>query len=134
MSIEQTIQDNTTAIIALTQVMMKIWDQTPEPLPVPSAPAVPPVIAAVPAPAPVVVPTAAPAPTAPTVVAPAIPATAAPFTDNKGLMAYCMSKYSTLGPVKGGQIQQILIGMGHQNLNSIPAEQYGEFFTKVEAL
>ena len=121
MSIEQTIQDNTTAIIALTQVMMKIWDQTPEPLPVPAAPAVPPVIAAVPAPAP------APA-------APAIPVTAAPFTDNKGLMAYCMSKYSTLGPVKGGQIQQILIGMGHQNLNSIPAEQYGEFFTKVEAL
>jgi len=108
--------------------MMKIWDQTPEPLPVPAAPAVPPVIAAVPAPAP------APAPAAPTVVAPAIPATAAPFTDNKGLMAYCMSKYSTLGPVKGGQIQQILIGMGHQNLNSIPAEQYGEFFTKVEAL
>lgn len=134
MSIELTIQENTAAIIALTQVMMKIWDQTPEPLPVPAAPAVPPIIAATPTPT--VAPTPEPTP-APTVVAPAIPAipvTAAPFTDNKGLMAYCMSKYSTLGPVKGGQIQQILIGMGHQNLNSIPAEQYGEFFTKVEAL
>ena len=106
MNIERTIQENTEAIIALTQVMMKIWDQTPEPLPVPAAPAVPPVIAAVPAPAPVVVPTAAPA-------APAIPVTAAPFTDNKGLMAYCMSKYSTLGPVKGGQIQQILMPCVH---------------------
>ncbi len=94
-----------------------------------------PVVAApAPIPTPVVpaaVPAAVPAPVTPTAVA---PSGSAPFTDAKGLMAYVMSKYQALGPVKGGEIQGVLTALGHKNINELKPEQYGEFHTRVEAL
>ncbi len=93
-----------------------------------------PVVAApapIPTPAPVVVPAPAPAAATPTVVA---PSGSAPFTDAKGLMEYVMSKYKALGPIKGGEIQGVLGSLGYKNINEVKPEQYGEFYTKVEAL
>ena len=88
---------------------------------------------------------AAPAPAVPVPAAsaPAVPVPAAapapaihhvPFTDQKGLMAYTMEKYRTLGPVKGGQIQTILQELGAANMNSLSAEKYADFYNRVEAL
>ncbi len=94
------------------------------------APVVPaPVVAApvVPTPAPAVV----EAPVTPTAV---VQSGSAPFTDAKGLMAYVMKRYQELGPIKGASIQNVLTELGHKNINELKVEQYGEFFTKVEAL
>ena len=49
-------------------------------------------------------------------------------------MTYCMEKYRTLGPVKGGMIQTILVELGHNNLNSLRPDQYADFYQKVEAI
>ena len=49
-------------------------------------------------------------------------------------MTYCMEKYKTLGPIKGGMIQTILAELGHSNLNNLRPDQYGTFYLKVEAL
>ena len=123
MSIEQLIAENTAAVMKLTAAIYGMS--------VPVAPA--PTVAPTPAP------TIPPAPTAPPVT-PAVPSFAAPpavtvpFADAKGLMSYCMGKYSALGPVRGGEIQQVLVGMGHANLNAVRPDQYAEFFVKVEAL
>ena len=78
-----------------------------------------------PAPEPAAVPAQAPA---------AAPAAPAPFTDNHGLMQYCMAKYQQLGPVKGGTIQTILLNLGCSNLNALQPSQYGSFYTAVEAI
>ena len=95
--------------------------------PVPqAAPAAQP--APAPAPEPAAVPAQAPA------AAPAAPAAVAPFTDNHGLMQYCMAKYQQLGPVKGGTIQTILLNLGCSNLNALQPSQYGSFYTAVEAI
>ena len=95
--------------------------------PVPqAAPAAQP--APAPAPEPAAVPAQAPA------AAPAAPAAVAPFTDNHGLMQYCMAKYQQLGPVKGGTIQTILLNLGCSNLNALQPSQYGAFYTAVEAV
>jgi len=49
-------------------------------------------------------------------------------------MAYCMEKYKSLGPAKGGMIQNVLLEMGVNNLSALTPAQYGEFVTRVEAL
>jgi hypothetical protein len=49
-------------------------------------------------------------------------------------MDYVMTKYKTLGPIKGGMIQQVLLDLGHSNMSSVPASQYADFYLKVEAL
>ena len=59
---------------------------------------------------------------------------ACPFNDSKGLIAYCMEKYRTLGPIKGGMIQNILLEMGVSNIGVLPADQYVAFYNRVEAL
>lgn len=96
-----------------------------------------------PAPVPAPVPTPAPVPPAPPAPPPfAIPMPAAapapvpacPIADAKAMLDYCINKYRTLGPVKGGMIQSILIEMGIANINAIPADRYAEFYIKVEAL
>jgi hypothetical protein len=61
-------------------------------------------------------------------------ASTVPFGDHAGMMKWTMSKYQTLGPVKGGLIQSILQGMGIANINSLAPEQYAEFVAKVEAI
>lgn len=87
------------------------------------------------APAPVVptvaVPAPVEAPATPTVV---VPSGSAPFTDAKGLMNWIMEKYKALGPVKGALIQNVLQEMGCASVNAVKPEQYGAFFSKVEAI
>jgi hypothetical protein len=101
----------------------------PTPPPVPQAP----VQAA--APIPPQQPAYAPAPQNPAPPAPALPGnTAAPFVDAKGLMDYAMQKYQQLGPVKGGMIQSILMGMNTPNINMLQPAQYAEFYSKVESI
>ena len=76
-----------------------------------------------------------PAPPAFVAPAPAAPAASgAPFTDPKGLIDYVMGAYKALGPTKGAQIQNVLTGLGYQNINDVKPEHYGQLFAGVEAL
>jgi hypothetical protein len=45
-----------------------------------------------------------------------------------------MGAYKALGPQKGAQIQNVLIGMGCTNINDVKPEQYGALYAAVEAL
>ncbi len=106
-----------------------------------AAPAAAPVAAQAPAPVAVPAPVPAPAgimPPPPVFVAPPPPApvapAAAPFSDQKGLIDYVMGAYKALGPQKGAQIQNVLIGMGCTNINDVKPEQYGALYAAVEAL
>lgn len=75
---------------------------------------------------------------APVVAAPVVPATVSPsncpIVDQKTLIEYVMSKYQSLGPVKGAQIQTVLQSIGYQNINEVKSEHFAEFHAKVEAL
>lgn len=134
MSLESKIEDLTNAINALVAAMGA--DRTV----VTTTAAVAPVVHLPPAaPAPVATPTPAPAMPAPPVFAapaPAPPAALpkAPFTDQKGLIDYVMSSYKALGVAKGAQIQQVLVALGHQNINDVKRENYDALFAGVEAL
>ena len=138
MSLEAKIEALTQAVQALTAQLQS--SNVAAAAPVVQAPA--PVVA----PAPVAAPVAAPAPVAaapampapPAFVAPA-PAAApvasgAPFTDGKGLIDYVMGAYKALGPQKGAQIQNVLVGLGYQNINDVKPEHYGQLFAGVEQL
>ena len=138
MSLEAKIEALTQAVVALTAKLESA--NVAAPAPVAQAPA--PVAAPAPAPAPVATPApvaAAPAmPAPPAFVAPA-PAAApaasgAPFTDGKGLIDYVMGAYKALGPQKGAQIQNVLVGLGYQNINDVKPEHYGALFQGVEQL
>jgi hypothetical protein len=139
MSLEQKIDALTAAVTALTAQLQAGNVAAPAPV----APTPAPVVQAAPVPMHVVIPTTdVPAPVAvampapPVFVAPvAAPApTGAPFTDGKGLIDYVMSAYKALGPQKGAQIQNVLTGMGYQNINDVKPEHYGQLFAGVEAL
>jgi len=137
MSLEAKIEDLTAAIHALVAAMgarpvaapaaapavVTITPASPVPAPAPVAPT--PVVPAMPAP-PVFAP---PAPVAPAATLPK-----APFTDQKSLIDYVMSSYKTLGVAKGAQIQQVLVSLGHQNINDVKPENYDALFAGVEAL
>ena len=135
MTIEQTLESINAGIQQLVSGQQQLLAalhtpqanhaQVPQsPAPVPQAPA------PVPAPQPAY----APAPPNPAPSAPAVPAGAAPFADAKGLMDYAMQKYQQLGPVKGGMIQSILMGMNTPNINMLQPAQYAEFYSKVESI
>lgn len=115
MSLEAKIEALTAAVSNLTSVIQKIEAAQGAPAPavaaapVVTAPVVPPVVAA-PAPAGV------------------------PFNDAKGLMAYVMASYQTLGPQKGAQIQTVLSGLGVQNINDVKPEQYAALYNGIEQL
>jgi len=94
--------------------------------------AVPAPVAAVPAvaaPAPVAAPAAAPIAAAPVQTAPACP-----ITDQTSLVAYVMTSYKDMGPVKGNQIQGVLAALGIANINEAKPEQYVAIHAGVEAL
>jgi hypothetical protein len=145
MSLETEIKNLTAAVVALTA---KLESSNVAPAaPVVQAPA--PVAATVTvttpepvaAPAPVAAPVAAaPAmPAAPSFVAPAAAAAqvgtpGAPFSDPKGLIDYVMGAYKALGATKGAQIQNVLVGLGYQNINDVKPEHYGALHAGVEAL
>jgi len=133
MSLEAKIEDLTAAIHALVAAMGARPTAAPA-----AAPAAPALVAPTPAtPAPVA---AAPAMPAPPVFAPPAPAAPAatlpkaPFTDQKSLIDYVMSSYKALGVAKGAQIQQVLVSLGHQNINDVKPENYDALFAGVEAL
>lgn len=77
-------------------------------------------------------------PAAPSFMAPAATPAAAvnavPFTDGKGLVAYVMDAYKAMGPEKGAGIQNILVGLGYQNINDVKPEHYAALHQAVEAL
>lgn len=148
---DSTIQMIAQAVIANTKVIQSLIDALPHdakvavaeiasPAPAP-APAPAPVAMSAPAPAPTPAPAPAPAPVAmpapPMFAAPApAPATAAaaPFTDVKGMIDYVMGVYRELGPQKGAQIQNVLTGLGYQNINDVKPEHYSALFQGVEQL
>ena len=57
-----------------------------------------------------------------------------PFTDSKGLVAYMMDSYRTLGPIKGAEIQGVLASVGKTNINEITPDLYATVYAAVEAL
>lgn len=121
MSLEAKIEQLTQAVYAMTEVIRGA-----------TAPTVAaPVVAAAPVAAPVF---------AVPVFAPAVPVFAAPvaiqvpFGDGKGLLEWIMAKYQALGPVKGAEIQNVLVSLGYQNINDVRVESYPALFTAVEAL
>jgi hypothetical protein len=128
MSLEAKIEDLTKAVHLLVAALGARPAAAPVAAPAPVAPA--PVAAPV-APAPVMPPP--PVFVAPPPPAPAAPA-AAPFSDQKGLIDFVMGAYKALGPQKGAQIQNVLIGMGCTNINDVKPEQYGALYAAVEAL
>lgn len=96
------------------------------------------------APAPVVV--AAPEPVAAPVAAPIMPplpdfaapapapqTPAAPFSDAKGMIQYVTESWKALGP-KGPKMQEVIVGLGHHNINEIRPDQYGALYAGIEAL
>jgi hypothetical protein len=142
MSLENKIEALTAAVVALTA---KLESSNVAPA-APVAPTPAPVVQAAPVlktaeesahiAAPVAAAPAMPAP--PAFVAPApvaAPApTGAPFSDGKGLIDYVMGAYKALGAAKGAQIQNVLVGLGYQNINDVKPEHYGALFAGVEAL
>ena len=131
MSLESKIEDLTAAIHALVAAMGA--------RPV-AAPAAAPAVVTVTPTSPVPAPAAAPAMPPPPVFAPPAPAAPAstlpkaPFSDQKSLIDYVMSSYKTLGVAKGAQIQQVLVSLGHQNINDVKPANYDALFAGVEAL
>jgi hypothetical protein len=143
MSLELKIEALTAAVIALTAKLESSNVSAPAPV----APSPTPVVQA--APVPVAAPVAAPVMPAPPSFTPAAMAPAmnplptatatsttssAPFSDGKGLIDYVMGAYKALGPQKGAQIQNVLTGMGYQNINDVKPEHYAALHTGVEAL
>ena len=130
MSLESKIEDLTKAVHLLVAAL----GARPAAAPV-AAQAPAPVAAPVPVPAPAPAPVMPPPPVfvAPPPPAPVAPA-AAPFSDQKGLIDYVMGAYKALGPQKGAQIQNVLVGMGCTNINDVKPEQYGALYAAVEAL
>lgn len=143
MSLETEIKALAAAVVALTAKIEGINvapAATVAPAPAPVVEAAPVVVSVVDTPAPLV--QAAPAapvmPAPPAFVAPApvaAPVTSgAPFTDGKGLIDYVMGAYKALGAAKGAQIQNVLVGLGYQNINDVKPEHYAQLFSGVEQL
>ena len=50
------------------------------------------------------------------------------------LMGYTMDAYRTMGPLKGGGINNVLIAMNCKNINDVQPAQYAQFHAAVEQL
>ena len=131
MSLEAKIEALTAAVIAMTEVFRQGAALVEPTVSAPVAPVAAPIAA------PIAVPVFAP-PAAPVFAVPAAPvaapAIAVPFADGKGLLEWIMKKYQALGPVKGAEIQNVLVSLGYQNINDVRVESYAALFTAVEAL
>lgn len=64
---------------------------------------------------------------------PAEPVSDAPFKNSKELVDYVMTVYKEMGP-RGQKIQEVLIGLGHKNINDFRPEQYGAVYAAIEAI
>lgn len=58
---------------------------------------------------------------------------AAPFSDPKGMIQYVTESWKALG-AKGPKMQDVIVGLGHHNINEIRPDQYGALYAGVEAL
>lgn len=135
MSIEKTISDLTAAVTALTAAInaksgavMGAGTATVPQAPAPVAPVAQPQMFQAPA---------AQMPAPPSFAAPAPvvqQASAVPFSDGQGLIAYVMDAYKSMGPTKGAGIQGVLTSIGVANINDVKPEQYGTLYAGVEAL
>lgn len=138
MSIEKTISDLTAAVTALTAAInaksgavVGAGTATVPQAPAPVAPV---------AQVPVFQAPAAQMPAPPSFTAPATQpsvvqqASAVPFSDGQGLIAYVMDAYKSMGPTKGAGIQGVLTSIGVANINDVKPEQYGTLYAGVEAL
>lgn len=111
-------------------------------VPAPVAMAIPAPVQPVYAPVPVPVPVLAPVAVLPPVFVQPVQqpvATGNPFgKDEAGgeqtLMGYTMDAYRTMGPLKGGGINNVLIAMNCKNINDVQPAQYHQFHAAVEAL
>jgi hypothetical protein len=65
--------------------------------------------------------------------APATLRPSAPFSDPKSMIQYVTEAWKALGP-KGPKMQEVIIGLGHHNINEIRPDQYGALYAGVEAL
>lgn len=135
MSLELEIKNLAAAVIALTAKIEGINVAPAASVAQVTAPVAPPAPVAPIAP---VAPQAPQMPAMPTFAAapaPAAPvASGAPFTDGPGLIQYVMGVYKEIGATKGAQIQNVLAGLGYQNINDVKPEHYGALFQGVEAL
>ena len=130
MSIEQNLAALTAAVVELTAALKagNTGTATVPQTPVPVAPV---------AQAPVFQAPAAQMPAPPSFAAPAPvvqQASAVPFSDGQGLIAYVMDAYKSMGPTKGAGIQGVLTSIGVANINDVKPEQYGALYAGVEAL
>jgi hypothetical protein len=50
------------------------------------------------------------------------------------MIDYVMGVYRELGPQKGALIQNVLTGLGYQNINDVKPEHYSALFQGVEQL
>ena len=132
---DSTIQMIAQAVIANTKVIQSLIDALPHDAKVAVAEIASPAPAPAPVPAPAPAPVAMPAPPVFTAQVPT-PAqgSAAPFTDVKGMIDYVMGVYRELGPQKGALIQNVLTGLGYQNINDVKPEHYSALFQGVEQL
>jgi hypothetical protein len=102
---------------------------------VPTVAAVPVPVASISVPVPVAVAVPVPAFVAPVAVQnPVQPDPSVPFNDKQGLTQYTMSVYKSLGAVKGGEIQNVLVALGVTNINEVTPAMYGQYYAALEAL
>ena len=150
MSLEQKIDNLVNVIEKLVNVIeaKSVPTVLAQPEKLSAKPAEVPVVVEAPAPvvvaqpAPVVVPETVAAPVAapsmpplPDFAAPA-PATlrpSAPFSDPKGMIQYVTEAWKALG-AKGPKMQEVIVGLGHHNINEIRPDQYGALYAGIEAL
>ena len=132
MSIENNLASIAASLATIAEVLKR--DRTTDVRQAATPVAVPAPVAAVPVVA-ATAPVAAPAPApAPVVEAPVQAAPACPITDQPSLIAYVMTSYKDMGPVKGNQIQGVLAALGIANINEAKPEQYVAIHAGVEAL
>jgi hypothetical protein len=128
MSIENNLASIAASLATIAEVLKRdrTTDTPAAPVAVPAHVADAPVVAA---PAPVAAPVVEAAPAAPVQAAPTCP-----ITDQPSLVAYVMSSYKEMGPVKGNQIQGVLAALGIANINEATAAHYPSIYSGVEAL
>jgi len=67
----------------------------------------------------------------PAVVAQASPS---PFASKQEMTDFVLSSYKALGAEKGAKIQDVLVALGHRNINDVPSELWAQLKTGIDAL
>lgn len=56
------------------------------------------------------------------------------FADKAAMMDFVIASYKALGQEKGAKIQEVLTGMGFQNVNDVDPARWGELKAGIEGL